>query len=304
MGPRESVARAALAATILACLAVVAPGTRAGAAVAAPVAGAAGAGAQVEAAKQSMRARDYVTAWSRLSTAAAAGDAEAEYLLGCLLLAELVPVDGRPSASTYFEAAAQRGYAPAAYARAAIAASSEPPDPALARRWLGRAADLGDALAREQLQQGLLPLASRPGDYLEDETLRRAALWRAAQRGDLAALDALADPTRVDAPDEFGRTALHHAAESGQVAAVQLLLARGAARDANDRYGSTPLMLACAAESPAACGALIAAGAALESRDREGNTALAYALRAGRAEQAAALGAAGARPVPGRALAN
>lgn len=258
---------------------------------------------QVESAKAAMRARDFATAWTRLEAPAAAGDTEAQYLLGCLLLADLVPSAGRPAASSYFESAAAHGNASAAYALAAIAASADPPDPDAARRWLNRAAELGDTFAREQLQQGTLPLASRPQDYLEDETLRRAALWRAAQRGDLMTVGALADPSRVDAADDFGRTALHHAAESGQDAAVQMLLARGAGRDTNDRYATTPLMLACAAESPAACSTLIAAGSPLEAQDREGNTALAYALRAGRAEQAAALKAAGARPVAGRTLA-
>ena len=52
--------------------------------------------------------------------------------------------------------------------------------------------------------------------------------------------------------DEFGRTALHHAADGGAEEAVALLLARGARVDATDDYGTTPLMLACAAE-PAGC---------------------------------------------------
>ena len=93
--------------------------------------------------------------------------------------------------------------------------------------------------------------------------------------------------------DDFGRTALHHAAAGGVEAAVELLLARDARVDAADVYGMTPLMLACGAEPPGSCARLLKAGASVAAADSAGNTALAYAVRRGRTQQANDLRAAG-----------
>ena len=92
-----------------------------------------------------------------------------------------------------FEEAAAKGHAKAAYALAAILASGDPRDPAGARRWLERAAALGDPVARDLLRRGVLPLEARPQDLLVDEPSRRAELWRAARRSDIATLEATGD---------------------------------------------------------------------------------------------------------------
>ena len=147
------------------------------------------------------------------------------------------------------------------------------------------------------MRRQALPLEFRPHDLLTDESARRSALWRAAARDDVATIETLLDDDRVNAADDFGRTALHHAADAGAVDAMAVLLARGASIEAADHYGVTPLMLACGAERPEACTELLRARASVTAADRAGNTALVYALRRSRTQQAQALLAAGAAPV-------
>jgi ankyrin repeat protein len=74
-----------------------------------------------------------------------------------------------------------------------------------------------------------------------------SAFYRAAERNDLRALDAMLacgfDPNRGD--ESIGKTALHAAAMEGWPAAVQLLLANGASVTARDReFKAQPLIWA------------------------------------------------------------
>ena len=251
----------------------------------------------LEPAKAAIRVKDYGAAARLLSEQAAMENADAQYLLGTLLLADLVPQADRGRAQALFESAARNGQAKAAFALAAMFAASDPPDPATAKHWLQRAAELGDPRARDLLRRGALPLEARLLDSLADETSRRLELWRAARRGDVATLEVLATPERVNAVDDFGRTALHHAADGGAAEAIPLLLGRGAKIDVADEFGVTPLMLACAMDPPVACERLLQAKASVAAADHAGNTALAYAIRSGRMPQANALRAAGSTPV-------
>jgi ankyrin repeat protein len=68
----------------------------------------------------------------------------------------------------------------------------------------------------------------------------------AANADDVDALGKLlADPaTRVDAPDDLGRTALQVAVAAANVRAVRLLLAAGADPDHADASGTTPRSVA------------------------------------------------------------
>jgi ankyrin repeat protein len=251
----------------------------------------------LEPAKAAIRVKDYNRAAQLLSNLAGQGNPGAEYLLGSLVMNGLgVPVD-RARARQLFESAADVGEARAAYGLAALLATDDPPDPSSARRWLARAAELGDLRAMELARSAALPLGFAPAEVLADESLRRSALWRAAANGDVATVAELAVQERVNAADEFGRTALHRAAGAGATDAVDLLLSRGAAFDVTDHYGVTPLMLACGTEQARTCSRLLHAKANVGAVDRGGNSALVYALRAGRSSQARELMAAGAAPV-------
>jgi ankyrin repeat protein len=251
----------------------------------------------LEPAKAAIRIKDYEGAARLLSEQVAHDDADAQYLLGSMMIAGLVPAPDHGQPRRLFESAAGNGQAQAALALSALLATGDPSDREGARRWLERAAALGDPSARDLLQRGVLPLEPRPQEALADESSLRLELWRAARRGDIQLLEALATQERVNAADDFGRTALHHAADGAAVRAISLLIARGAKVDAADQYGVTPLMLACAAESPGACTRLLEAKASVTTTDRGGNTALAYATRSGRTQQARDLRAAGSAPV-------
>jgi ankyrin repeat protein len=72
-----------------------------------------------------------------------------------------------------------------------------------------------------------------------------ATMYRAAEQGDMAALDALLaagfDPNRGD--EEIGKTPLHCAAMGGHADAVRLLLAHGASPEVRDREFKAPPLI-------------------------------------------------------------
>ncbi|MFO0747125.1 MAG: ankyrin repeat domain-containing protein [Myxococcota bacterium] len=104
----------------------------------------------------------------------------------------------------------------------------------------------------------------------------------AAERGDVAVLDALlargADPL---AANLFGETPLHRAARAGQVDSLRRLTAadRATRLEAFDDLGRTPLATAVAAGQLEVTRALIALGASLRARDVDGRTPLHIAAR-------------------------
>lgn len=129
----------------------------------------------------------------------------------------------------------------------------------------------------------------RPGDPAHVEMVRCPAasspetLISAAACGRIDALGELlehgAEVGQTDPRAEFrGRTALHHAVQRGDEAAVQLLLEAGAATDARDAHGNTPLHLLALATDVAhplyVARFLIDAGADIEVRNVAGHTPL------------------------------
>lgn len=90
-------------------------------------------------------------------------------------------------------------------------------------------------------------LAAHPNLRSEYGTEHYAALYRAAEQGELRMLEDLLacgfDPNRGD--EEIGKAALHCAAMAGQADAVQALLAHGASPASRDReFNGTPLVWA------------------------------------------------------------
>ena len=95
----------------------------------------------LEPAKAAIRIKNYGAAAQLLSEQAARDNADAQYLLGTLLLSDLLPQPDRERARAMFQAAARNGQASAALALSAMASTGDPRDPEGARSWLARAAE-------------------------------------------------------------------------------------------------------------------------------------------------------------------
>ena len=123
-----------------------------------------------------------------------------------------------------------------------------------------------------------------------------AELFSAAERGDLAAIDRLlAQGVDVNSKDARGETALMKAAEQGQSLAVHALLARKADVNARGNEGHTALMYAAFAGQVEAVQALLGGGAAIDAASRDGATAQTLAARNGHEATARVLRDAAAR---------
>jgi ankyrin repeat protein len=118
-----------------------------------------------------------------------------------------------------------------------------------------------------------------------------APVAAAAKRGDRDAVKALLQKgADANAPEGDGMTALHWAAERGDVPMIEMLAYAGANTGATTRLGGyTPLHLASRAGHAAAVRALVAAGANVKATSESGATALHLAAEAGSADGVTAL---------------
>lgn len=246
----------------------------------------------LESAKAAMRLKDFEAAAVLLSEAASKRSAPAQYLLATLYQSGLGVSADAAKARSLFESAALQGEPRAAFALASMLANEDPRDPNAARKWLDRAAELRFAPAVELQKRNALPLTS--AQHVTDEAARREVFWNAAAKDNVEALQAIGAQALVNEADEFGRTALHRAAQAGAANAVAWLIEHGARVDAADRFGVTPLMLAAGVDSAAALQSLLKSGARVDAKDQVGNAALAYAARHNRVAQLNALLASGA----------
>jgi ankyrin repeat protein len=94
----------------------------------------------------------------------------------------------------------------------------------------------------------------------------------------------LARGAEVNAQDADGDTALHGAAQGGNVEIAQLLLDKGAGVNAKNKHGGTPLMWAAVYGHQDAAQLLLSRGADASLKDNDGNTAADWAVRNKRAE--------------------
>ena len=120
-------------------------------------------------------------------------------------------------------------------------------------------------------------------------------LAHAATSGSLTAVRVLLDASaNVDAVCKDGQSAMHRAARRGHVEVVEALLAKGASIDVQTNEGLTPLHLAAGDGQLAVANALLSAGASHALVDGTGMTPLMHAAESGDASMAAALVEAGA----------
>ena len=108
---------------------------------------------------------------------------------------------------------------------------------------------------------------------------------------DAAGVSALiAKGVDVNARNNYGWTALSHAARAGNAELVELLLAHGADVNARDQSGWTPLMRAAMKGHVEAVKVLLAHGAAVNDKEKDEDwTALHWAAARGHAEVVALL---------------
>jgi ankyrin repeat protein len=123
-----------------------------------------------------------------------------------------------------------------------------------------------------------------------------AALYRAVERDDLAAVDKLLKSgADAKAANRYGITPLHLAATNGSAPAIERLVAAGADPNAALPDGETVLMTAARTGRPDALKALIARGARVDAKDRlKGQTALMWAAAENNADAIRVLVEAGA----------
>lgn len=187
------------------------------------------------------------------------------------------------------------------------------PSPPLAERVrLFLALRAGDCDAVSALLDTSPSLVDATEDWSVDEALdrglpaptRATPLIRAAERGDLAMVDALLDHrARLDEGCGCltGESALFAALAAGREAVAARLLARGADPNASSFRRVTPLHVAAIRGITGIVSPLLAHGADPSREDASGRTAADWALQKGYVEIAAALGAAASSDADGSA---
>jgi uncharacterized protein len=148
------------------------------------------------------------------------------------------------------------------------------------------ASPLADAVMRSD-HTAVKTLLEHGADLNAPQNDGMTALHWAAQNGDLTMTQALLHAgANVNASTRIGGyTPLQIAAKNGHATTVEALLAGGANAGAPDTYGTTPLMLAAASGSAQAVTALLRAGADVNARESgKGETALMLAAANDRAD--------------------
>lgn len=113
---------------------------------------------------------------------------------------------------------------------------------------------------------------------------RQTPLMCAAQDNDISRILTLIQSGTADiqAVDDNGQTALHHALAAGHEEACLMLLFHGADKNAARHVDlKTPLMIACTAQMTQVTERLVTLGAQADMQDKNGMTALMYALKNG-----------------------
>jgi len=184
--------------------------------------------------------------------------------------ARAAPIARAPSAATTAAAAPQAVDATPPPTLADAAPASRTQESADASTAKSTSAPFTQNPAQSTAQAPAQTSAAAPAPQAAKQELARAAAGQ-AQRARLNAGQAGSAPA-----------SLHDMARTGQVTALDRLLAEGAAVNAPDATGKTPLMLAVINGHVPAMQRLLSAGANPALTDREGLTALQHARRLGR----------------------
>lgn len=247
----------------------------------------------LEPARSALRTLQFDKAIALLAAAGNTGNADAQYLLGLMYLNGVGTVSDPVRAKTLLRSAAEHGQGAAAYVLAGELTREPAVSADSAREWLMRSAKLGYVRAVEALKSGR-PLLDRESVGASDPTLLTAWVIDCVRKDDATELRRLGTAAAA-VRDEFGRTALSHAAEAGALTAATTLLELGADVAAVDSAGTTALMIAAERPDRAMIELLLHHGADPQAADALQRTAIFYAARANRAETVRALQDAGAK---------
>jgi ankyrin repeat protein len=247
----------------------------------------------LEPARAALRTLQFDKAIQLLGAADKSGNPDAQYLLGLMYLNGVGTVSDSERAKSLLRSAAEHGQAAAAYVLAGELAH-DPGVPAdSAHEWLARSAKLGYVRAVEALKSGR-PLLDRETVGASDPTLLTAWVIDCVRKDDAAELRRLGKESAA-VRDEFGRSALAHAAEAGTLSAATALLELGADVAAVDAAGTTALMIAAERPNRAMVELLLHHGADPQAADALKRTAVFYAARANHPEIIRTLQDAGAK---------
>jgi ankyrin repeat protein len=246
----------------------------------------------LEPARAALRSLQFDQAIRLLTSAGDAGDRDAKYLLGLMYLNGVGIIADVARGRALEQSAAELGSGPAAFVLAAELSGDPHAAPGASRQWLERSAKDGYPRAADALKTGR-PLPDRESVGASDPALRTPWIIDCARRGDIAELRRL-KPASTSVRDEFGRTALSHAAASGNLASATALLDLGADVQAADQAGVTALMIAAERPDASMLALLLQRGASAQAQDGENRTALFYAAWANQPANIAALREAGA----------
>jgi len=132
--------------------------------------------------------------------------------------------------------------------------------------------DIAVSVPPSKMQALRTKIVTNMPQCLQSESVRVRRLHTSAKTGDSAAIGILVETTKAhpDAPDDHGKTALHHAASHGKDDAVRKLLSLGAFIDATDVDGMSPLHHAVGNGSAKTVQLLLESGANIESKDKHG----------------------------------
>ena len=256
-------------------------------------------------AEVAIRTRDFSRAVRILEPLAAAGDAEAQYLLaGLYRVGNGVPKD-LTLALRWAERAAHQGHVRAMYLVGNMNARGlgTKEDLAVARAWLEKAEAAGHSGAKRKLRELAASTTTNPANrehsLVSSSTgvTPGAELQAAARSGSTSRVrKALGSVSNVDVTDDLGRTALMDAAERGHSDVVVQLINAGASPGKRDRYGDNALLLAAQNSRLATVRTLLQARVNPNVRDQRNNSAMHIAALRGDADVIATLLSAGADP--------
>lgn len=247
----------------------------------------------LEPARAALRTLQFDKAIQLLGTSVKAGNPDAEYLLGLIYLNGVGTVSDPGRAKTLLQSAAEHGQGAAAYVLAGELTREPGASADSAHEWLTRSAKLGYVRAVEALKSGR-PLLERESVGASDPTLLTAWVIDCVRKDDAAELRRLGKASAA-VRDEFGRSALSHAAEAGSLSAATALLELGADVAAVDGAGTTALMIAAERPDRSMVELLLHHGADPQAVDALRRTAVFYAARANHPEIIRTLQDAGAK---------